>query len=309
MIILNREKLFRKQKFQEIGNKKDRSIKGLIYVFPALVLFTLFVFYPFVKTIYQSMFLSDNLGNLTEFRGLDNYIYILTNSQFLNSVKNTFVYTLITVPTTITIALLLAVLCNENMKGMAIFRTIFTSTMGISVAAGSVFWNFIFHPSIGVLNKILSPIVQKNINWLADPKYALFAVGAVSVWMSLGFAFLTISGGLKNIDRSYYESVEIVGGGFLFKLTKVTIPLLSPTLFFVLGVSLIGSFQTFGVIDMLTQGGPDGATNLMVYNLYNEAFRNFSYGFATAQGVILFIIIFVVSKIQRKATERLVTYR
>lgn len=284
-------------------------LKGMAYLLPSLILFGMFVFYPFLRTIFQSLFLSNNKGDLTLFVGMDNYISVLTDPVFLNSVKNTFVFTIITVPITIIIALLLAVLTNENLKGMNIYKTIFTATMGISVAAGSVFWNFIFHPTIGILNGILKALGLGGQNWLTNPNLAMYSVAAVSIWMNLGFSYLMLSGGLKNIDPSYYESVEIVGGGFWFKLRKVIIPLLSPTLFFVISVSLIGAFRSFGIVDVLTSGGPSGATNLMVYNLYKEAFTNFSYGSATAQGIILFLVIFLTSKLQSKLTERYVVYQ
>lgn len=288
---------------------KQKTWKGLLYISPSLLLFSIFIFYPFVKTIFQSFFLSNNLGEITSFVGFKNYISLFKSSNYINSIIQTFKYTLLTVPLTIIISLLLAALTNEKLNGMGIFKTIFTATMGISVAAGSVFWNFIFHPTVGILNKIIVLMGGKNINWLADPKFALFSIACVSVWMNIGFAYLMLTGGMNNIDRSYYESVEIVGGGFFYKLRKVIIPLLSPTLFFVLSVSIINAFQTFGIIDMLTQGGPIGKTNLMVYGLYKEAFVNFSYGSASAQGVLLFLIIFVISRIQSKLTEKWVVYQ
>lgn len=292
-------------KFKELKN----FVRGLVYLLPSLLLFVIFVFYPFLRTIVQSLFLSDNLGNLTSFVFLDNYKSIFTDPLYINSIKNTFIFTILTVPPTIILALLLAVLTNENIKGMTIFKTIFTSTMGISVAAGSVLWNFIFHPTVGILNRFINLFGVESQNWLANPDLAMFSISIVYIWMDLGFSYLMLSGGLKNIDKSYYESVEIVGGGFWFKLFKVTIPLLSPTLFFVFSVSLIGAFRSFGIVDMLTQGGPSGATNLMVYNLYKEAFTNFSYGAATAQGIVLFILIFAISKLQSKLTERYVVYQ
>lgn len=289
-------------------NKKE-GFKGLLYIAPSLVLFIVFTFYPFIRTIYQSLCLSNNRGMITKFVGLNNYFDLFQNPLYIKSIKQTFIYVFTTVPFTVCIALLLAVIANERLKGMRFFKTVFTSTMGISVAAGSVFWNFIFHPSVGILNKFISLFGTKGPSWLVDPKLAIFSIAIITIWMNTGFAFLMISGGLKNIDRSYYESVEIVGGGFWFKLTKVIIPLLSPTLFFVLTVSIIGSFQTFGIIDMLTQGGPMGQTNLMVYSIYKDAFVNFSYGSASAQGVMLFLVIFIVSRVQSKLTERWVVYQ
>lgn len=289
-------------------NKKE-SFKGFLYVAPSLFLFVVFTFYPFIRTIYQSLFLSNNRGMVTKFVAFDNYIDLFKNPLYMKSIRQTFIYVFTTVPFIVCIALLLAVISNEKLKGMKFFKTVFTSTMGISVAAGSVFWNFIFHPSVGILNKLIGLFGFKGPGWLIDPRLTIFSISAIAIWMNIGFAFLMISGGLKNIDRSYYESVDIVGGGFFFKLTKVTIPLLSPTLFFVLTVSIIGAFQTFGIIDMLTQGGPMGQTNLMVYSIYKDAFVNFSYGSASAQGVMLFIVIFVVSRIQSRLTERWVVYQ
>ena len=216
---------------------------------------------------------------------------------------------LLTVPLTVIIALLLAVLSCSNLPGMGVFRTIFSSTMGISVAAGSVFWNLLFHPTAGLLNHIVMTLGGKPVGWLTDANCALLSVSAVSIWMNLGFSYLVLMGGLKNIDDSHYESVEIIGGGFFYRLFKVTIPLISPSLFFVLTTALIGAFQSFGLIDMLTAGGPNNSTNLLVYRLYKDAFVNFRIGSASAQGVVLFLLILLVSQLQTKLTERLVTYQ
>jgi sn-glycerol 3-phosphate transport system permease protein len=296
---------------KSIGNlrTKLKAFEGYIYLLPSLILFLIFVIYPFCRTIYQSFFISNNLGQMISFVGFDNYLELIKDEKYINTIITTFFYVILTVPITIIISLLLAVLSNYKLKGMSIFRTIFSSTIAISVAAGSIFWSFMFHPTVGILNKIVKVFGIERVNWLTDPKIAIFSIAAVSIWMNIGFSYLVLIGGLKNIDDSYYESANIVGGGFWYKLRKITIPLLSPSLFFVLTISIINAFQTFGVIDMLTKGGPSNSTTLMVYSLYNEAFVNFQYGRATAQGVILFIIIFIISRIQVKLTERLVTYQ
>lgn len=288
---------------------KLKAFEGYIYLLPSLMLFLIFVIYPFFKTIYQSFFVSNNLGEVISFVAFDNYLELFKDEKYIKTISRTFLYVALTVPINIIISLLLAVISNYKLKGMSIFRTIFSSTIAISVAAGSIFWSFMFHPTVGILNKIVTFLGLERINWLTDPKIAIFSIGAVSIWMNIGFSYLVLIGGLKNIDDSYYESADIVGGGFWYKLRKITIPLLSPSLFFVLTISIINSFQTFGVIDMLTKGGPSNSTTLMVYSLYNDAFVNFQYGRATAQGVILFIIIFIISRIQVKLTERLVTYQ
>ena len=274
-----------------------------------MLIFILFTIYPFVKTVITSFFATSTTGSLTQFVGLQNYIDLFTNGNYLQSLGTTFLYTILTVPLTVIISLLLAVLSAEDRPGMGVFRTIFSSTMGISVAAGSVFWNLLFHPTAGLLNQVIRWFGGQPIGWLTDTHYAIFAVSAVSIWMNIGFSYLVLMGGLKNIDDSHYESVEIVGGGFFYRLRKVTIPLISPSLFFVCTISLINAFQSFGLIDMLTSGGPNNSTNLMVYQLYQDAFVNFRIGSASAQGIILFVLIFLISQLQTKLTERLVTYQ
>lgn len=281
----------------------------VIYVLPSMLIFLVFVIYPFVKNIVTSMFATSNTGSLTSFVGLSNYIALFQDPQYLQILRNTVVYIVLTVPLTVMIALMLAVLSCTDRPGMGVFRTIFSSTMGISVAAGSVFWNLLFHPTAGILNRVIQFFGGESVGWLTDSNYALVSVSVVSIWMNIGFAYLVLMGGLKNIDDSHYESVEIVGGGFFYRLRKVTIPLISPSLFFVIITSLINAFQSFGLIDMLTSGGPNNSTNLMVYRLYRDAFVNFRYGSAAAQGVILFLVIFLISQLQMKLTERMVTYQ
>ena len=294
---------------EEVVEAKKRLPVWVIYLLPSMLIFILFTIYPFVKTVITSFFATSTTGNLTQFVGLQNYIDLFTNGNYLQSLGTTFLYTILTVPLTVIISLLLAVLSAEDRPGMGVFRTIFSSTMGISVAAGSVFWNLLFHPTAGLLNQVIRWFGGQPIGWLTDTHYAIFAVSAVSIWMNIGFSYLVLMGGLKNIDDSHYESVEIVGGGFFYRLRKVTIPLISPSLFFVCTISLINAFQSFGLIDMLTSGGPNNSTNLMVYQLYQDAFVNFRIGSASAQGIILFVLIFLISQLQTKLTERLVTYQ
>lgn len=138
---------------------------------------------------------------------------------------------------------------------------------------------------------------------------ALLSVSVTTIWMNIGFTFLILLGGLQSIDRSLYESAEVEGSGYFYKLRRITIPMLSPTLFFVITVSMINSFQTFGQIDILTQGGPANETSLIVYSIYREAFVNYQFGSASAQAVVLFILILVMTVIQFKLGERRVHYQ
>lgn len=283
--------------------------KWIFYLFPSILCFFVFTIYPFIKTVITSLFVTSNTGDLTKFVGIENYIGLFQNARYLQCLGNTVKYMFLTVPITIIIALLLAVLTSTNRPGMGIFRTIFSSTMGISVAAGSVFWSLLFNPTSGLLNKVMGLLGLNKVGWLTEENIAMYSISLVSVWMNIGFAYLILMGAIKSIDTSHYESVDIVGGGFFYKLFKVTIPLISPSLFFVLTISLIGAFRSFGLIDMLTSGGPNNTTTLLVYKLYKDAFVNFQFGSASAQGIILFIFIFLVSQLQTKLTERFVTYQ
>ena len=282
---------------------------GLIYLLPSIVLFSIFVFYPMIRTIYLSFFLTDQNGAAMLHVGLDNFTYLFTSKEFINSMKATALFVLYTVPVTVIIAFFLALLTNEKLKGIGFFRTIFSSTMGISVAASSVVWLFLFHPSVGMFNRVLHSFNLPQVQWLLDPEWALFSVSLSTIWMNIGFSFLIILGGLQNIDEHLYESSRVDGAGYFYRLRRITIPMLSPTLFFIVTITLINAFQSFGQIDILTKGGPSQSTNLIVYSIYREAFVNYQFGTASAQAVILFIMILIVTIIQFKFGEKKVHYQ
>ena len=309
--IVNDEAIYQEGSLKKsIQKQRVKSfLTGITFLAPALLLFGIFMFYPLLRTIYLSFFLTDHSGNPTIFVQLGNYLDLFRSELFLNSLRVTLIFVVMTVPATVSIGLLLAVLANEKLRGIGIFRTLFSSTMGISVAAGSIFWMFLFHPSIGWINQLLGVFGIEGIGWLIDPARALMSVSITTIWMNLGFTFLVLLGGLQSIPTYLYESADIDGCGYFYKLRRITIPMLSPTLFFIITVSFINSFQTFGQIDMLTQGGPVNSTNVIVYSIYREAFVNFQHGTASAQAVILFLIILVLTVIQFKLSEKKVHYQ
>ncbi|MBE3571143.1 MAG: sugar ABC transporter permease [Bacillales bacterium] len=282
---------------------------ALLYLLPSILLFSVFVFYPMFKTIYLSFFLTDQQGNPVLPVGLENYQYLFESESFRKSMKATILFVLYTVPAGVILSLCLALLANEKVKGIGFFRTIYSSTMGISVAASSVIWLFLFHPSVGMFNRLLGIFGFPEVQWLLDPKWALISVSISTIWLNLGFSFLILLGGLQNIDEHLYENARIAGASYWYQLRKITIPMLSPTLFFIITISLINAFQTFGQIDILTKGGPSESTNLIVYSIYKEAFINYQFGTASAQAVFLFICIFIVTILQFKFGEKKVHYQ
>ena len=296
-------------RFAHFWRKSVDGRAAILYLLPSVILFSVFVFYPMFRTIYLSFFLTDQTGNAAIMVGFENFMYLLGSSEFQNSMKATGLFVLYTVPITIILALFFALLANEKLKGIGFFRTMYSSTMGISVAASSVIWLFMFNPSIGMFNRLLSVFDFPQIQWLLDPEWALISVAISTIWMNLGFSFLILLGGLQNIDEHLYESSRIDGAGYFYRLRRITLPMLSPTLFFIITISLINAFQTFGQIDILTKGGPSQSTNLIVYSIYREAFINYQFGTASAQAVILFIIILIVTILQFKLGERRVHYQ
>lgn len=288
---------------------KYNLLGAAAFLLPALLIFLVFTLFPFVLTCIQSFFTTNAKGDLLSFSGFRNYRLLFETSLYRTSLKNTIVYILLTVPGTIFLSLAMALLTSKEGKGMGIFRTIFTLTMGISVAAASMFWNFMFHPTMGLLNTVIEKLGAEKIGWLTDMHLAIFSISIVTIWMNTGYCYLILLGGLKSIDRMYYECSDIAGINGWRRLRKVTLPLLSPFLFYVLVISVVNAFQSFGVIDMMTHGGPANSTNLLVYSIYEDVFVNYDYSFAAAQGVILFLIVTLISLVQIKIIERRVTYQ
>ncbi len=295
------------------NNSNNRSLKnlltGLLFLSPALIILIVFVFYPMFRTVYLSFFLTDSKGDPVFFNGLENYTELFQSPEFLLSLQATFLFVLYTVVPTIALALFLAVLANEKLRGVQLFRVLFSSTLGVSAAAAAVIWLFIFDPSIGLLNNLFGKLGLSSIGWMTDPNWALLSISMTTIWMHLGFNFIVLLGGLQSIPEDLYESATIDGAGFFQQFRKITVPMLSPTLFFVTVVGVINAFQSFGQIDIMTKGGPAGATNLIVYSIYRDAFVNDYIGSASAQAIILFLLVLIFTLLQFKFGERKVHYQ
>lgn len=292
-----------------IHNEKRLFGIGILYLLPALILLGVFLFYPMFKTLYFSFNDVTGGGLVQGFIGWDHYIELIHSAEFRKSMIGTFLFVLYTVPAEIIIALFLAVIASEKLRGIGVFRTIFSSTLGVSVAAGATIFLFLFHPSLGVLNNILEMVGIGGVEWLTSSKWALFAVALTTIWMHIGINFIILLGGIQNVSAELYESAKIDGAGYWPRLFKITIPMLSPVLFFVTIIAVIGSFQTFGQIDILTGGGPAGSTNIIVYSIYQEAFSYGNFGFASAQAILLFLVILIVTFIQFRVGEKRVHYQ
>lgn len=280
-----------------------RTVEPYLYLVPVMILFILFVFWPFVKTIQLSFARTTPLGQVAQYVGPDNYTNIFTDGTFLNSLVATLKFSVMRVILSIVLGFILAIISTEKIRAKGFFRTVYALPMAISAAAASVVFMFIFHSSLGILNKALGT----HIGWLTDKKYALIAVTIVSVWMAIGMNFIYLTAAIQSVPAELYESVALDGANFFQKHRHVTIPSISPTLFFLLIINVINSVQAYAEFKMMTQGGPAESTNVIVYEIYQEAFINSRFGVACSESVILFVILIILTALQFRL-EKKVTY-
>jgi sn-glycerol 3-phosphate transport system permease protein len=286
------------------------TLISLLYLLPSLVAFAIFVFYPVLKSIWISLHADNPFGGTSDiFVGLDQYKSALTSDSYRNSLKITFLYALYTVPLGLLAALLLAVMANLRLRAISVFRVAFAITIGVSVGAGAVIFALLYNPSVGALNYLLSLVGLPAIQWLTHTNTALWAIAIGTIWLGLGFNFTILLSGLQGVPEELYESAKIDGASPVRMFFNVTLPLLSPTLFFVSVISVIAAFQSFAQIDILTKGGPAGSTNVVVYSIYRDAFFNFHSAYASAQAVILFVILVALTGIQFKSLGGRVFYQ
>lgn len=289
-----------------IGRRKREWPLGVLLLLPSALVFGVFVFYPLGRTIQLGLYRSDPFGGLGRFVGISQYGHVLSSDAFQKSLWVTVKYALLTVPTGLVLGLGLAVLAHEQLRGIRIFRTIFSSTVATSVAVAALMWLTLLHPSIGMVNQLLTHNGHERILFLQTPGWALLSVSAATVWQNLGFTFIVISAGLGSIPEELYESARVDGAGPWRRFRELTLPLLSPTLLFAVVVLTINAFQSFGQVDLLTQGGPLKSTQVLVYDVFRKASADPST--AAAEAVVLFVIILLLTILQLRVLERRVFY-
>jgi sn-glycerol 3-phosphate transport system permease protein len=279
---------------------------ALLLLLPSAIIFGVFVFYPLARTVQLGLYRSDPFGGLGKYVGISAYKDVLTSHPFLRSLTVTFKFVLLTVPAGLVLGLGLAVLGHQQLRGIRIYRTIFSSTVATSVAVASLMWITMLNPSIGIVNQLLDKVGHDRIIFLQSRGWALLSVAAVTVWQNLGFTFIVISAGLQSVPDELLESARMDGAGPWARFRNVTLPLLSPTLLFVVVVLTINAFQTFGQIDLLTTGGPLHSTEVLVYHVFTRTSNDPST--AAAEAVVLFLIILSLTFVQLRVLERRVFY-
>ncbi|GMX60745.1 sugar ABC transporter permease [Paenibacillus elgii] len=280
---------FKEAARKQTGSKIGRMLKPYLFILPCVVLVLLFNYYPFVKTMVLGFTLVDMLGNPVEFVELENFVEAFQDERLLRALLNTLQFTILTVPATLLITLTLALLAEKARKGSRIYQVMFALPMAVSMSSAVMIFQLLMNPTIGMFNYITG----LGLNWFGDEKYALTGIAIISVWMSIGFSFLFLLAALRNVPQELLESAEMEGSSYMQKLIRIKLPLISPTLFFLLCTDLIGSLLVFGPVSILTKGGPLGATETMVYWMYTEAFEKGKYGYGSAIAVIIFFIVMI----------------
>jgi multiple sugar transport system permease protein len=311
--------------------RKSKDLSGYLFILPALLIIILFRFYPILQAIRMSFFKWGMAGPLYTV-GLKNFSRLLIDTKFYQSLGNTFWYVVSAVPLTIFFSLLFAQMLNQKISGRGVYRTLYYLPVVTSIVAISVVWKWIFNPDRGILNAMFGIFGVEGLKWLNDargvfeiiltpfhiapsgffagPSIALCALIIMAVWHNIGYCVIIALAGLQNVPEQYYEAARIDGAGPWKTFRHVTLPLISPTIFYLMITQSIFAFNTFTPVYVMTQppGGPLGTTKLVVFYLYEQAFKLWNLGYANAIAFVVFIIIFFLTQFQKRFIERRVHY-
>lgn len=288
------------------GPKKTfyETIEPYIFLLPALAVFIVFLYYPFVRTVYLSTWVTDALGQPKKFVGLDNYtIRLFGKPEFWTSIVSTFKFVGVVAVGGLIVGLITSLLTYNRYFGSGFAAAVYAMPLAIASAAASMAFRMIYHPTGGLINNLLGT----QINWLGGA-YQFGSIAAVTIWLQSGINFIFISAGLKGVSADLYESAAIDGANYWQRLLNITIPAISPTLFFQIIINIINAFQSFSQVKLLTNESPSSSTKLIVYEIWHDAFRGGRFETAAARSVVLFVIILIITLIQFSAEKRMVTY-
>ncbi len=288
---------------------KNTFSTAYFFLTPALVLYAIFFVFPFFFSIYISFSDWNLISNEKTFVGLENYIHVFKDVVFWKAVKNTITYVLVTVPISVLLGLIYAVLIESAGRARNIYRFLFFIPVVLSVAATSLSFSLMYSPQSGLINQFLHFIGIDGPSWLQQQNTALLSIMIVGIWQSFGYNVILYIAGLKRVDKELYEAAEIDGASKWNQFVHITFPMLSPVHLFVFVVTMIYSFQVFSTVQIMTMGGPNNSTNVLVFYVYQEAFQFFSTGYASAAASILFIIVLILTIIQVNLIKSKVHYQ
>jgi len=287
------------------------GLYGVLFILPSFSGFLLFVLFPVLFSLYLSFnewAFIEGFGAI-KFNGINNFFLLMKDIWFTESMKNTMIYAFSTVPAGVSLALLIAVVIHR----FSMFKRFITVSVFLpyiaSVVAAAVVWRVVLHPTLGPVNQLLMSMgVQDPPKWFADLNWALPSLIAFSIWQHLGYMVVVYLAGVKNISPELYESASIDGANEWKKFWVITVPMISPTTFFLVIMGIIGSFKVFDQVRILTEGGPGTSTTVIAYYIYRTAFEYFQMGLASASAWIMFVMVFLVTLVQWRYQKRWVNY-
>ncbi|WP_207947676.1 carbohydrate ABC transporter permease [Occultella glacieicola] len=287
---------------------RRQNLAGWLFVGPVILGVLAFQIGPVIASLGVSMTNWTGL-NEPDFLGLGNFVALFTtDTRFYTTLLNTAIFTVAMVALSIAIGLALAVLCNQRIRGVGVFRTLYYSPAITNVVAIGFVWFWLYEPNNGLINSVLRGVGISGPAWLSDPSTALIAVIIVALWQGVGYPMVILLAGLQSIDKSLLEAATVDGASNWLRFWRVTFPLLTPSIFFLTIMQFISSFQVFGIIYVMTSGGPNNATSVLIFEIYQVAFAQGRLGYASAMGWVLFLIVGLVTVFQWKMEKRWVHY-
>lgn len=295
--------------FKKKGSLNE-ALWGWAMVAPTIIGLIVLNIIPIFQTLKMSFHKSGDFGRNDIFVGFENYQRMLGDAQVWQATWNTFKYTLLVVPATVTLAIFLAVLLNSKIRGKHLYRTIFFLPMVAAPAAVTMVWKWLYNTDFGLINFVLGKMGIGRINWIEDPKIAMYSIALIGVWSTVGYSMILILAGLQEIPKDYYEAAKIDGASPAKQFFQITLPLVSPTLFFVVVTSIIQSMQVFDVIYMMEdiRSPAYDKTVSLVYLFYNNSFKYTDKGYGSTIVILLLVIILLITALQMKAQKKWVYY-
>lgn len=279
------------------------ALAGYLFLAPNAAGFLLMGLVPIGMALYLT-FTDWSLGGDPEFVGVDNYERALDDPLFWRAMRNTLYFSIGAVPVAVVIAFFLALLLNQAVRGLAIFRTaVFLPFVTLTVAI-AVVWTWIYNPDVGIMNYLLGLVGVDGPNWLADPSWAMPALIIMSNWRGIGYPMLIFLAALQAIPRDYFDAARVDGAGWFQRIRYIVIPMVSPATFFIFVTSFIGTLQAFDQFYIMTEGGPAFSTTTIVYYIYQNAFVFSRMGYAAALAFFLFLVIFAITAVQWRLSKR-----
>ena len=289
---------------------KNETAWGFALVAPTIIGLVILNIIPIIQTCYISFFKSGDFGRKNIFIGLQNYQTLIKDPQVFSAIGNTLLYTSIVVPGSILIGLALAVFLNKGLRGRSVYRTLYFIPMVATPAAITMVWKWLFNREFGLINHMLNGMGLSSVDWINGPGIAIFSISIIGIWSTIGYNMILFLAGLQEIPKDYYEAMEIDGAGEWSKFQKITLPLISPTMFFVAMTSIIQCMQVFDVIFMMIKvtSPAYNKTVSLVYLFYNNSFRYSNKGYGSSIVMVLLAIIMLITVIQLRLQKKWVNY-